>query len=50
MRFCHHAEVPRGIGPDDIRPAVGMSGHKTNSLRQRRLAPLKKPAHGGVAL
>ena len=24
MRFSHYAEVPRGIGPDDFWPAVGM--------------------------
>jgi len=24
MRFSHYAEVPRGIGPDDFRPAAGM--------------------------
>jgi len=24
MRFSHYAEVPRGDGPDDFRPAVGM--------------------------
>jgi elongation factor G len=25
MRFSRYAEVPRGNGPDDFRPAVGMS-------------------------